>query len=114
MNISGITGSFANGITSGIGGPGGGIGGGLPRPNQAASDSDGATFGATLKSFVIDRPSEQKATAENLAMRLAAGEKIDPHRVAIESAKAGVEIQMATRTISQAVTAIRTLFQMQI
>ncbi len=114
MSIGGIPGAGSNlvsGFTSGIGS---GPLGGTPKPNQQASDSDGATFGATLKNFIIDDPSKQKAVADDLAVRMAAGENIDPHKIAIETAKAGVEIQMATRTISQAVSGIRTLFQMQI
>lgn len=115
MSISGISGAgagFVNGFTSSIGSSSGG--GTTPLPNQKASSGDGESFGATLKSFIIDGPSKQKAVADDLAVRMAAGEKIDPHTMAIETAKAGVEIQMATRTISQAVSAIRTLFQMQI
>lgn len=113
--INGLSGSLMGGLTSGIGSGGiGGIGGGTPMPNTAASPAEGSSFGDTLKSFVIDGPSAQKATADNLAAQMAAGKNVDPHKLAIETAKAGIEIQMSTRTISQAVSAIRTLFQMQI
>lgn len=96
-----------------IGSIGGNAGGGLV-PRQQASDADGADFSDTLRKIVLERPSEAKATADNLAMRFASGENVDPYKIAIASAKAGVEMQMATRTISQATTAVRTLFQMQI
>ena len=84
-------------------------------PTQPASQSQGAAFGDTLRSMVIDRPSASKAAAGELTARFAAGDtSIDPHKIAIMSAKAGVEVQMATRTISSAVSAVRTLFQMQV
>lgn len=82
---------------------------------KAATDAQGAAFGDTLRAMVIDNPSASRAQATDMAARFAAGDKsIDPHTIAIASAKAGVEIQMATRTISSAVSAVRTLFQMQV
>ncbi len=117
-SIPGLSGTLMSGISPGIGSGGvGGIGGnsgGMMMPNQTASHADGATFGDTLKSFIIDGPSAQQATADSLSAQMAAGKNVDPHKLAIETAKAGIEIQMSTRTISQAVSAIRTLFQMQI
>jgi flagellar hook-basal body complex protein FliE len=91
-------------------------GGGLGvQPNQSATAGQGAAFGDTLRSMVIENPSATKAHAGDLAVRFALGDKsIDPHQIAIANAKAGVEIQMATRSISSAVSAVRTLFQMQV
>lgn len=105
--ISGLPGGDdGGGFGSGLGVPGGPTG----QPTTAQADS----FSSTLGELVLERPSASKAEAGEMAARLAAGENIDPHQVAIMSAKAGVEVQMATRTISQAVTAVRTLFQMQV
>lgn len=97
------------GGSTGTGGSGLGI-----APLQPASSSQGSSFSDTLKSMVIDGPSASKKTASDLTARFAAGENIDPHQLAVANAKAGVEIQMATRSISSAVSAVRTLFQMQI
>lgn len=83
-------------------------------PLQPASASQGSSFGDTLKSMIVDGPSASKSAASDLTARFAAGENIDPHQLAVANAKAGVEIQMATRSISSAVSAVRTLFQMQI
>lgn len=84
-------------------------------PAQGATESQGAAFGDTLRSLVIEKPSASKKASGELAARFAAGDtSIDPHQLSISSAKAGVEIQMATRTISSAVSAMRTLFQMQV
>ena len=111
--LAGMAGSL--GIGGGEGGSGGaGESSGLA-PVGAASESQGESFGATLQSMIIDSPSESKAYSGDLAARFAAGDRsIDAHQVSIASAKAGVEIQMATRTISSAVSAVRTLFQMQV
>jgi flagellar hook-basal body complex protein FliE len=99
-----------NGSSAGDGG--GNVFGVQPK---AATDAQGAAFGDTLRAMVIDNPSASRAQATDMAARFAAGDKsIDPHTIAIASAKAGVEIQMATRTISSAVSAVRTLFQMQV
>ena len=117
--------SGANGPLSGLADTGMGMGdqGGAEgtanafgmAPTQPASESQGASFGETLKSMVIEKPSASKAAAGELTARFAAGDTtIDPHQIALASAKAGVEIQMATRTISSAVSAVRTLFQMQV
>ncbi len=103
----------------GTGGASGGQGGdaasmGLAPTSQATS-SQGASFGDTLRSMVIEQPSASREYSRDLSMRFAAGDTtIDPHKLALASAKAGVEIQMATRTISSAVSAVRTLFQMQV
>lgn len=111
--LSGL-GDMGLGADGADGGSSGGSGLGLA-PVQPASEAQGASFGDTLKSMVIDKPSASKAAAGELATRFAMGDKsIDPHQLSIASAKAGVEIQMATRTISSAVSAVRTLFQMQI
>lgn len=84
-------------------------------PTQPASQAQGASFGDALKAMVVETPSASRAHATDLAARFAAGDtSIDPHQIAIASAKAGVEIQMATRTISSAVSSVRTLFQMQV
>jgi flagellar hook-basal body complex protein FliE len=84
-------------------------------PSAQASATQGSSFGDTLRSMVIERPSATRAASSALSARFAAGDtSIDPHQLALASAKAGVEIQMATRTISSAVQAVRTLFQMQI
>jgi flagellar hook-basal body complex protein FliE len=99
---------------SGAGGASGGSGGLGIAPVQGASSSQGASFGDTLKSMIVEGPSATRAKANDMMARFAAGENIDPHQLAITSAKAGVEIQMSTRTISSAVSAVRTLFQMQI
>lgn len=96
------------------GGNGHGSGLGLA-PVQPASQAQGASFGSALQDMVIHRPSASKAASSALAARFAAGDtSIDPHQLALASAKAGVEIQMATRSISSAVSAVRTLFQMQV
>lgn len=105
------------GLGEGTGGGGNASGGGGlgMAPIQPASHAQGAAFGDTLKSMVIEGPSASKAYAGNLSARFAAGDtSIDPHQLSIASAKAGVEIQMATRTISSAVSSVRTLFQMQV
>lgn len=117
---SGLGGSLSGmgDLGLGDGGNGGSAAGGAGMglaPVQPASASQGASFGDALKSMVIDGPSAAKAESGNLAARFAAGDtSIDPHQLALSSAKAGVEIQMATRTISSAVSAVRTLFQMQV
>jgi len=141
--IGGLPSGFSSGLTSGIGGqggggigaqiggldqqPGGGIGGntdltgggvggvGGIMPNQQATSVQGASFGDALHNMIIAKPSADKNAADSLAARFAAGDKsIDPGQLATATAKAGIEIQMSTRTISQAVQAVRTLFQMQI
>lgn len=114
-----LSGMGDGGMGLGVGGgdQGGGSQGGTGlgiAPVQSASSSQGASFGDTLKSMVLEGPSASKAKASDMTARFAAGENIDPHQLAIQSAKAGVEIQMSTRTISSAVSAVRTLFQMQI
>ena len=117
---SGAAGNPLGGLAGMIGGSDGGNPGGNPlsggiAPTSQATASQGASFGDTLRDMVIVRPSESKAKAGELTARFAAGDtSIDPHQLSIASAKAGVEIQMATRTISSAVSAVRTLFQMQI
>lgn len=84
-------------------------------PTNGPTESQGAAFGDTIRAMVIENPSASKAYSGQLAARFAAGDtSIDPHQLALASAKAGVEIQMATRSISSAVSAVRTLFQMQI
>lgn len=123
--VGGAAGSIGGGSLSGMADLGLGQGGGDAgsgsgaslgiAPTSAASDSQGAAFGDTLRAMVIEKPSASKAAAGELATRFAAGDtSIDPHQLSIASAKAGVEIQMATRTISSAVSAVRTLFQMQV
>jgi flagellar hook-basal body complex protein FliE len=84
-------------------------------PNQSATASQGSSFGDALKTMVVENPSASKQHSSDLMARFAAGDtSIDPHQIALASAKAGVEIQMATRTISSAVSSVRTLFQMQV
>jgi flagellar hook-basal body complex protein FliE len=123
--LSGLAGSMGSGTDamSGMGDMGAGSGSGSGAaasgiglgPVQPASESQGAAFGDTLRSMVIEQPSASKAYSSELSMRFAAGDtSIDPHKLALASAKAGVEIQMATRTISSTVSAVRTLFQMQV
>lgn len=107
--IGGVGGSNSIGPVPGVGAN---PSGGAPQPGNAGAD--GKSFGEVLGEMVIGRPSEAKHTADSLAARMAAGADIDPHQLAIATAKAGVEIQMATRTISSAVSAVRTLMQMQI
>jgi diacylglycerol kinase family enzyme len=82
-------------------------------PTGTANDQ-GKSFGSVMGDMVLRKPSESSANADAMAAEFAAGGNIDPHNLAIATAKAGVEIQMSTRTISQAVSAVRTLFQMQI
>ncbi len=102
------TGGASDGTDQGA--PGSGI-----APTQAATPTQGASFGNALKTMLVENPSRSKAYAGELTTRFAAGDtSIDPHQISIASAKAGVEIQMATRTISSAVSAVRTLFQMQV
>ncbi len=104
----------------GAGMPGGGIGGiggGLAKEIGAgARDAGGqeSTFGEMLHNMVLERPTATHNNAENLATSLAAGGDVDPAMLATETAKAGIEIQMSTRVITQAVTGLRTLMQMQI
>jgi flagellar hook-basal body complex protein FliE len=123
--LSGLAGSMGGGqdSMSGMGdmgaGSGSGSGSAMPGvglgPVQPASESQGAAFGDTLRSMVIEQPSASKRYSSELSARFAAGDTtIDPHQLALASAKAGVEIQMATRTISSTVSAVRTLFQMQV
>jgi flagellar hook-basal body complex protein FliE len=138
--ISGIPGGAAGASNplSGLAGAGGSLGGGAGMggldigdgggsgalnnplaggiaPTSQATDAQGASFGDSLRDMLIVHPSESKAKAGELAARFAAGDtSIDPQTLAIQSAKAGVEVQMATRTISSAVSAVRTLFQMQV
>jgi flagellar hook-basal body complex protein FliE len=105
-------------LGGGVGGVGGGDGGAgaspLPKPT-GGDDADGQSFGSMLKDMVITKPGQTQAYADKIAAQFAAGDtSIDPGQLAIASAKAGVEVQMATRTITQAVSAVRTLFQMQI
>lgn len=83
-------------------------------PKAQPTEAQGADFAGTLKELILDRPAKSHTEADQLATAFAAGGNIDPHKLAIASAKAGIEVQMATRTISQATTAIRTLMQMQI
>lgn len=113
---SGLGGSMSGMADLGVGtGTGGEAGSQGMAPNSQATSSQGASFGDTLRSMVIENPSASKAASSEMAARFAAGDtSIDPHQVALQSAKAGVEIQMATRTISSAVSAVRTLFQMQV
>lgn len=108
--LPGSTGGSSSGSLDGMVDAGSG---GLA-PNAQATAIQATSFSDALKSMVIESPSKAKAEATNLAARFASGENIDPHQLAISSAKAGVEIQMATRTISSAVSSVRTLFQMQI
>jgi flagellar hook-basal body complex protein FliE len=135
--IGGLGGAAGANPLSGLGGAGGIGGGGLSglgdtgigldnggaeggnffgtAPKAGPTETQGAAFGDTLRAMVVDNPSASRANATDMAARFAAGDtSIDPHQIAIASAKAGVEIQMATRTISSAVSAVRTLFQMQI
>jgi flagellar hook-basal body complex protein FliE len=83
-------------------------------PKSDATEEQGSSFGDAIKKAVLERPSETHHKADDLASRLAAGENIDPHAVALATAKASIEIQFATRGISQAVSGLRTLMQMQI
>lgn len=76
--------------------------------------ADGQSFGDMLKDMIIKRPTESQSDADRLAADFAAGKDIDPQTLAVATAKAGIEVQMSTRTISQAVQAVRTLMQMQI
>jgi flagellar hook-basal body complex protein FliE len=115
----GAIGGFSGGS---LGMPGAGGLGQLPGAGQGAlgqmpdqgGDEAGGSFADTLRSIVVDNPTATQNKADALATEFAAGGNIDPHQLAIATAKAGVEVQMATRTISQAVSAVRTLFQMQI
>ena len=114
-SLSGLAdGGMGLGEGGGAGGAGGGMGMGI-MPVQSATEAQGASFGDAMKAMVIDNPSASKQHAGDLTTRFAAGDtSIDPHQIALASAKAGVEIQMATRTISSTVSAVRTLFQMQV
>lgn len=110
----GLSGLGDLGLGNGQGGAGNGAGLGIA-PVQPASESQGVAFGDALRAMVIEKPSASKAYSKELSTRFAAGDtSIDPHQLSIASAKAGVEIQMATRTISSTVSAVRTLFQMQV
>lgn len=139
-SIGGIGGAAAGNPLNGLGGTGGLSGGGGPlsglgdggmglgdsagggaaggfgvMPSQSATSDQGASFTDALKTMVVDKPSASKAAAGEMMTRFAAGDtSIDPHKIALQSAKAGVEIQMATRTISSAVSGVRTLLQMQV
>ena len=75
---------------------------------------NGASFGSMLSDMVLKKPGQSQQHADDLAASFAAGADVDPHTLAIATAKAGIEVQMATRTISQAVQGIRTLMQTQI
>lgn len=121
--LAGTTNGLGGGGLGGLvdGGSSGGTGSGNPLgglsvgPNQSATASQGSSFSSTLKSMVIDGPSDSRAAAADLKARFAMGDSsVDSQDVAIASAKAGIEVQMATRTISSAVSGVRTLFQMQI
>ncbi|MBC7460415.1 MAG: flagellar hook-basal body complex protein FliE [Thermoleophilia bacterium] len=106
--LPGSTGGTTGGSLDGM------IDGGGLAPTSEATSTQGSSFSSALKSMVIDNPSKAKAESTDLAARFAAGENIDPQQLAVSTAKAGVEIQMATRTISSAVSSVRTLFQMQV
>ena len=101
--------SAARTVTNGVGGQASGAG-----PTGGATEAQGKSFGDAITEAVLKRPSESHHIADNMAARLAAGENIDPHKVALATAKASIEVQFATRGISQAVSGIRTLMQMQI
>ena len=110
LGLGDTDGAGSGGMGAGSAGSGLGL-----MPSQSATPAQGGSFGDALKSMVIDNPSRSKARATDLAARFSAGDtSIDPHVLSIQSAKAGVEIQMATRTISSAVSSVRTLFQMQV
>lgn len=114
--LGGAAGGGAGGVDlSGGGGQAGNpLAGGI-QPSSQATGAQAASFGDSLRDMLIVNPSASKAKAGELASRFAAGDTtIDPHTLSIASAKAGVEIQMSTRTISSAVSAVRTLFQMQV
>lgn len=116
MNIgSNPFGNLSSGIGSSLDG---GISSGLDaavKPRSRASSEDGTNFSDTLRDALISRPSEAQNLADRHMAAFAAGDRsIDESTLAIESAKASASIQMATRTISQAVQGIRTLMQMQI
>ena len=136
-SLSGISGAMPGGNPlSGLGGAGGSLGGGGMggldigggsggqgdnplsggiQPTSQATTSQGTSFADSLRNMIIVQPSESKAASGELSRRFAAGDtSIDPHTLSVASAKAGVEIQMATRTISSTVSAVRTLFQMQV
>jgi flagellar hook-basal body complex protein FliE len=103
------------GSISPVGGDGGGSGmPGMDMPAPGGDQAGGGTFADMLKEITITQPSKSHATADALATQFAAGGNVDPHKLAIATAQAGVEIQVATRTISQAATAVRTLMQTQI
>jgi flagellar hook-basal body complex protein FliE len=108
--ISGIGGAMG---ASGIGGAGG-ISGMPGMPSAQPSGPQAASFSDVFQEMVIKRPTEAHHEADRLATEFAAGGNIDPHQIAIATAKAGLEVQMATRTIQQTTSAIRTLMQMQI
>jgi flagellar hook-basal body complex protein FliE len=91
-----------------------GTGNGSANPLPNPGGEDGKSFADALKDMIIDRPSASKAEADSLATKMAAGADIDPHQLAIATAKAGVEIQMATRTISSAVSGVKQILQTQI
>lgn len=110
--IGGLS-SIGSGLEGGITAPVTSSPGGLPSADQTGG-SDGGSFSDMLKSMVIDGPSGAQNKVDSLSASFAAGGDVDPQTLAIESAKAGVEIQMATRTISSVVTAVRTLMQTQV
>jgi len=115
MALEAIGGAGAARAATNVTGTGGSGGiGGLGGPNAQPTGAQGGSFTDALKDMVITRPSASKAEASELTTALAAGEDVDPHKISIAAAKAGVELQLATRTISQATTALRTLMQMQI
>lgn len=97
-----------------------GMGGtsGMPKMGEGAQPSAGGdesqSFGDIFKDMVVDRPTEAYNDANSLAVDLALGKDVDPQQVAIAQAVAGLEVQMATRTISSAVQGLRTLMQTQV
>lgn len=106
--IGGISGA------AGIGGVGG-MPGPMRAPNVGADPAGGgSSFADVMGDIVLKSPSESAHKADTLGAAFAAGANVDTHTLAIASAKAGVDIQMSTRVISQAASAVRQLFSIQI
>lgn len=119
--ISGFGNSFGAGMTPGFSGGVGGTGiqpnisGGMKDVGGDAQDDNTQSAGEMFGSMFKQASSAQfKADEARQALAIGGPNAPDPGEVALASAKAGVEIQMATRVISSASSGVRTLMQMQI
>lgn len=96
--------------------PAPGIGAEAPGSGLVASDgSSGGGFGEMFNHMLVQRPSDAVAKADSLATQyITKPGSVDHGVLAIETAKAGIEVHMATETMSQIFRGVRTILQTQI